>query len=94
MAKLSARGRTEIFRMEKEDNAPKSDLITYERSTIALMSDGNILQKRDVIFPAGPYDNGKDKRHTYNWTVKGKIKLGVHPDQLMAVYIKRGYTVK
>lgn len=94
MAKLSARGRTELVRMEKEDSAPKSDIITYERTTYALMSDGNILQKRDVIFPAGPYDNGKDRKHKYNWTVKGKLKKDVTREQFIAAYSKRGFVVK
>lgn len=94
MAKLKARNRTEIVRMEREDNAPKSEIIIWEKVTVAMMSDGKMLEKRDVRFPAGPYDNGKDRKHTYGWKVKGKLKADMTREKFIEIFSKRGYQVK
>lgn len=90
MAKLSARGRTELVRMTKEDENPNSDLISYERTTIAFMSDNRILEKRDVVFKN---DSFGPHKHTYNWTVKMKCKQGVTKEKVIEVYSKKGYKV-
>ena len=84
MAKLSARGRTEVKRVTRESLTPTSDTISWERTTVVLMSDGNILSKRDVKFRA---DN---RAHSYGWVVKGKIK-DVTPDQWATKYRDLGY---
>lgn len=94
MAKLSAHGRTEIVRMERENHAPKSDTIIYEKITVTMMSDGNMLEKRDVIFPAGPYDNGKNRRHSWGWKKKGKLKADMTREKFIEIFSKRGFAVK
>lgn len=128
MAKLSARGRTELARVSKETTFPDSrpctgcnatgvypsDLrlsdnsllqkmgdvckscsgkkeeqspISWERNTYALMSDGNILSKRDVLFAVSELLS--NRKHTYNWTVLKKTDMSA--DKFLAVMTAKGY---
>lgn len=89
MAKLSARGRKEIFRVSKEVNLSEtdSDLISWSRTTIALMSDGVILKKRDVAFRATP--NSAAYKHSYGWSQLAKTKKD--PKEIRAYYTTNGY---
>lgn len=51
------------------------ELRVLERSTsYAFMSDGHILRKDSVVFPAGPYDHGKNRPHTWGWKLWKRIK--------------------
>lgn len=90
MAKLSARGRTEVARWTREDDSPKSDLVSWRRSTLALMSDGVLLEKDDVVFkPEG-------RRHSYGWKVARGAFHGPRDSKLTADLVeawaeKRGY---
>ncbi len=97
MAKLSAYNRTCILTVVKEDHNPTSDLITWERKTVKLMSDNKVLEKRDVIFKPSPHLSSYIKtpdKHTWGWKVKGTKKTDLSADQFRDIYIKRGYTVK
>lgn len=63
-----------------------ASLISWERVTLAFMSDGVVLTKRDVVFRE---DN---RRHTYNWTVYRKLRPSVTAEQFVATFEKAGYT--
>ena len=65
MAKLKARGRQEIFRIEKIKEVQRSGFAEHYRVQKALMSDGNILEK---------IDDGA-------WKVLGKVKPGLSAEQ-------------
>lgn len=71
MAKLSARGRTEVKRLrrvrEEEDATRTTDLV--------LMSDGNILKQSKAKY--------KDGRSSYNsgYNVFAKLKKGADPKE-------------
>jgi hypothetical protein len=93
MAKLTARGRTIVWRIVKEDNAPKSDLITWEKEELSLMTDGSILRRSVVEFKPGPYDHGKPQRHDYGWKEYRKLKAGGDPQRLLESFKQRGYKV-
>lgn len=135
MAKLKARGRTELARVSKEVTCPdlvtcngcegtgkrtrglsmnkgmpnehiffnvgdvcddckgtgkKKPLTMWQRTTRALMSDGNILEKYDVRFQPDVYDP-KGKLHTYGWKVRGKGKAGLTAESFIELYVKAGY---
>ena len=75
-AKLSARGRQELARLEKEDNKDDGE-VDWRRKTLAFMSDGRILQKYDVRFTATQYS--KARKHSYGWTEYLKLKKGKNP---------------
>jgi hypothetical protein len=87
MAKLKSRGRTELARVSREKDTPGGELTIWEKSTVALMSDRNVLEKRDVRFKEGD-------RHSHGWKVKGKLKEGLTPQQFADIYVKRGYTIE
>lgn len=88
MAKLSARKRTEVFRVRKD--VPDSDYFIEGKITLALMSDGKILEKRDAKFkPDNIYPKGRP--HTWGWKIKGKIKSTTTPEELKEFYLRNGY---
>lgn len=100
MAKLSARGRTVQVEATREYDAAMltaraaahgfldsegKPLTTWERVTRRLMSDGTILEKRDVRFQPDWLD--KDgHRHSYGWKVYGKLKAGLTAEDFARVY--------
>ena len=95
MAKLSAHNRKELIRLEKEIPVKEDDDLTYDRRTLAFMSDGKILEKRDVVFkPKFDWDSPQGRRHTWGWKVKGKAKEGLTPERFAEIYSKIGYVVK
>jgi hypothetical protein len=73
MAKLSAHG-YEIARVSKEMPTAEDRLSTRERVTISYRSDGHFMRKHDVWFRPGPYDNGKERFHSYGWKLYRKLK--------------------
>jgi len=85
MAKLGARGRKELVRMvlETEVNDP-SRLSDWERTTVALMSDGQVLRKLDVRFKSD------GQKHSYGWTVYRKAK-GVTVEKFVKLYEAVGF---
>ncbi len=93
MAKLNARGRTELVRLSKVREDPTNDLTNWNRTTVALFSDRTILKKLDVRFTSD------GRRHSYGWKKYGKMKepgVGEHPEAPMQKFIeafeKVGYT--
>lgn len=89
MAKLSARGRTEVARFSKEKTVTDPDrYVDWERITYALMSDGHLLKKRDVQFKeAGIMPAYK---HNYGWKDEGKVKAS--PEKVREFFLAKGYT--
>lgn len=61
-------------------------LTTYERSTRRVMSDGTVLEKRDVIFRQSEHER-EPQRHTYTWKVHGKLKPGVTAADFTRIYL-------
>jgi hypothetical protein len=68
------------YKPDYVDGADPS-LTIWERVTRRLMSDGNILEKRDVRFRPSPipasWDDPNGRRYSYGWKVAGKIKQGL-----------------
>ena len=98
MAKLNARGRTclaEVSREYTEEqlqrqhdkfwNDGKPSLTFWERCTKRLMSDGKVLEKRDVRFRPDWMDKA-GRRHSYGWKVAAKLKAGKTTADFLAVY--------
>ena len=75
----------------KGQSAP---LCTWERKTKAYMSDGNLLEKLDVRFRPGPYDQGKARPHSYGWKVHGKVKPGLTVEAWIAMHLAKGWNVE
>lgn len=87
MAKLSARGRTEIWRAKKEGRPESSDL-HWQRTSVALTSDGIILQKIDIRSTSiADIDHGQ-------WKVLGKIKPDMTAERALEIYAKKGFSVE
>lgn len=94
MAKLSARGRTEIHRVKKEMAVKPDDDVSYRKQTVCLMSDGTVLEKMTVRFkPIMSFDDPKGRLHDWGFKVKGKIKAGVTAEAWLAKYLASGYVV-
>lgn len=81
MAKLSARGRTELLRMEKTYPSEVGNM----RATITLMSDGVALIKKTFISPEGKVG------HSGGWKVHGRLKKGSTVEDIKASLEKNGY---
>lgn len=92
MAKLSARGRKELARVEREESVLTKPVggVDWRRNTYALMSDGTILNKYDVRFVADSF-NKEPRKHSYGWTVWKKVKPEVTAEKFVAYFIKRGF---
>lgn len=60
-------------------------LTIWERTTRRLMSDGTILEKRDVQFQPDWLDE-RGRKHSYGWKVHGKLKTGLTADDFARVY--------
>jgi hypothetical protein len=97
MAKLSARGRTELVRLQKEVSASdannlRANGVEREQYTVTLMSDGRALKKTVTWFTPGPYDRGKVRRHDYGWKDMGKVtQESSDPARFAAHFERRGY---
>ena len=88
MAKLSARGRTEVARFSKEQAVDDPErTIDWQKVTYALMSDGHVLKKLDVRFKKSPLLEGY--KHSYGWKDKGKTGLTV--ENLRTNLIPKGF---
>jgi hypothetical protein len=93
MAKLSAHGQKEQYRLVKEKDLPNDALISWERETIAVMDSGKVLINRVVIFRTMP--SGVNKRHSYGWKVAAK-RLPTYAERVAYGIEKaaKGWTVK
>lgn len=90
MAKLSARGRTELCRVSKvlPDQEPGVTVTRFR----ALMSDGVILHKT-----SWKYDSKDRSNHDTGWKVGNRLKPGVKPENVIDAwrdaYLAQGYTL-
>ena len=75
MAKLKARGRQEIFRIEKIKEVPYQGFTERYRVQKAIMSDTNVLEK---------IDDG-------SWKVIGKVKPELSAEQVLKIYVDHGW---
>lgn len=97
MAKLRARGRTEIFKVERAYDTKPGDLaasagIFWKKHSITLASDGNILERssfkvHDKYAPSGV------RSEPGTWKIRSKIKAGATAESLLEQYARKGYTV-
>lgn len=98
MAKLKSRGRTELFRVEKEHTFTDEERKTrgletlWERTVKTLMSDGNVLEKRSTRWPDQYSPNGI-RKYDGDWKVVAKLKVGGDPKKLLDQYVAKGYRV-
>jgi hypothetical protein len=60
-------------------------LTRWERTTLRLMSDGKVLEKRDVQFQPDAYDP-LGRKYSYGWKVYGTMKPGRGAEQFEAIY--------
>lgn len=92
MARLSARDRKEIWRVERESDTPTSDLTVSEKDTLALMTDRRVLRKRTVRFkPDSFYPEGR--LHNYGWKEYKRLKETADPVKILEHFVKSGYRV-
>lgn len=77
MAKLKARGRDEVYRIEKWAVRDPAHPYNRVKITKTLMSDGNILIK---------HDSG-------SWTVQGKIKPGLTAETALKINLNKGFSI-
>ena len=92
MAKLKARGRVELARMEKEafPTIAEDSHLEWKRWTRTLMSDNTVLEKYDTQWRPSP-TFPKGNKHSYGWKVHGKLKAGLTPEQWIEIYKKNGF---
>lgn len=90
MAKLYARNRTELLRMEKDGKIHDDfrDRAEWSRHEIAFMSDGNTLTKYTVKYFPSAYDP-KGRVHSFGWKKKGKYTLSI--EETKKRYIESGW---
>jgi hypothetical protein len=75
----------------KPDYIAGSDLslTIWERSTRRLMSDGSILEKRDVRFRPTPncaWEDPQGRLYSYGWKLRGKLKAGLTAQDFARIY--------
>lgn len=79
MAKLSARGRTQLAEAVLEYGDHGDTLIDWERITVRLMSDGFLLEKRDVRFRPDAF-NSTGRKHSYGWKTISRYRNGANAE--------------
>jgi len=89
MAKLSARGRTETYRVVKEYSVNPDEDVTVRKRTVVLMSDGTVLEKVTVRFS---YPGADPKGRLHDWGYKIKGKAGLTPAEWLAKYLAAGFS--
>ncbi len=98
MAKLKARGRTELFRIEREKEFSPEERATRKFDTVweklvrALMSDGNLLERRSAKWP-DPHEPGGLRKYDWEWRKVGTLKAGGDPKRLLDTYVAQGWKV-
>lgn len=95
MAKLSAYGH-ERFRLIKARETPKHDLMSEEKITISIRSDGTILMKREIKFKSDSL-NVNGRWHNYGWkrqlSATEARKRGLTAEEARDAYLKNGYAL-
>jgi hypothetical protein len=91
MAKLKARGREEIFRVERTRGSSTPGVAEVHDYRI-LASDGNVLERMVLHYtPEETAKNYGKKSHDYGWKVRGRAKAGLTLEQLLKSYLDRGW---
>lgn len=98
MAKLTARGRTEIVRFSKVTYGRENDPdVIKEKESYAIMSDRKILRKRTVTCKDQYSPKGK-RDMIFNWTIYGTIKKEVDLNEMVEKYKRffasKGYEIE
>jgi hypothetical protein len=92
MAKLSARGRKEVYRLVKMQ--PDDENTTNNRTYRALMSDKTVLYKETFewkIGSAGASSYGGSNHHSFGWKRLGKLKKGITSEQWLESRLAGGW---
>src|SRR5574337_85475 len=94
MAKLAARGRTELAMVafEQTSTNPTSNLI-WSRRTRVFMSDRKILEKCDYRTRPDPTFSPEGRVEYGHWSVRGAMKPNATINQILEVYIRAGWKV-
>lgn len=94
MAKLSARGRTEVARLTQTITGPADSMLYGNlaerrvKTTLCLMSDRNILRKVDVTILS---EDNPDISIKGTWKLKSKLKSGVTFEHYVDTMLLRGW---
>jgi hypothetical protein len=94
VAKLKARGREEIFRVERVRPPAPGNVqgIAEVHDYRTLMSDGNVLERMVLHYtPEEAARNYGKKSHDYGWKVRGRAKSGLTLEQLLKLYLDKGW---
>jgi len=70
-------------------NDGQPSLTVWERTTRRLMSDGKILEKRDVRFRPNPlctWEDPRGEKHSYGWKIHGTLKAGLTAADFTRIY--------
>jgi hypothetical protein len=89
MAKLSARGRKEVYRVSREtDLTPdQNSLVCWRKVTYAVMSDHKVLTKTQLKF------RSDGQRSSGGWTEYASVKVGT-VKALFEKQLKQGWTLE
>lgn len=91
MAKLKARGREEIFRLERIRSGAREGIAEVKEYRV-LATDGNVLERMVIYYtPEEVAKNYGTKSHDYGWKVRGLVKAGLTLEQLLKTYLDRGW---
>jgi hypothetical protein len=94
VAKLKARGREEIFRVERVRPPAPGNIqgIAEVRDYRVLASDGNVLERMVLHYtPEEAAKNYGKKSHDYGWKVRGRARSGLTLEQLLKLYLDKGW---
>jgi hypothetical protein len=94
VAKLKARGREEIFRVERSRPPSPGNVqgIAEVRDYRVLASDGNVLERMVLHYtPEEAARNYGKKSHDYGWKVRGRARSGLTLEQLLKLYLDKGW---
>jgi len=94
MAKLKARGREEIFRVKRIETRNEGG-IAEVHSYRVLASDGNVLGRMKMLYtPEEKAKNYGKGSHDYGWVVRGRAKAGLSVEQLLKLYLEKGWALE
>lgn len=91
MAKLKARGRDVVFKVEKTIPGKSAGVASATHYRM-LASDGNVLSRHVVHYTSEEIAKNYGKRsHDYGWKVEGRAKRGLGLEELLKNYLDRGW---
>lgn len=93
MAKLKARGREEIFRVQRVSPG-RRDGVAEVHEFRAMTSDGSVLERLVLRYtPEEIAKNYGERSHDYGWKVRGRAKAGLSLEQLLKGYLDHGWSL-